>query len=130
MVVTFAGVLHPNLCLMVSLTSILTGHRCDKSGCGSTIVLDGNMKNYRDVCMASEAGYAEFNGLPGRIKTGCPNTPKLKSQYCDLHTPTLFESNDDGSNKEVQLAFIIAKKVTRNTTLYQVQFILYILELK
>jgi hypothetical protein len=105
------------------LFAIVIGHRCDKPGCGSTIVLDGNMKNHRDVCMANEAGYAEFKGLPGRVKTGCPNTPKLKSRYCDLHTPTLFESTDDGTNKEVQLAFIIAKKVTRNTTLYQVQCI-------
>ena len=79
------------------------------------------MKNHRDVCMATEAGYAEFDGLPGRVRTGCPNTPKLKSRYCDLHTPTSFESNDvDGTVKKVQLAFITGKKVTRNTTLYQV----------
>ena len=62
--------------------------------------------------MASEAGCAKFKGLPGRVKTGCPNAPKLKSRYCDLHTPTLFESNDDGSNKEVQLALIIARNTT------------------
>ena len=77
------------------------------------------MKYHRDVFMAAEAGYAK--GLPGRVKTGCPNTPKLKTRYCDLHTHV--ESSDDRTTKEVQLAFIIAKKVTRNTTLYQVQCI-------
>ena len=52
--------------------------------------------------MATEAGYAEFEGLPGRVRTGCPNTPKLKSRFCDLHTPLSFESGDDVSS--VQLA--------------------------
>lgn len=70
--------------------------------------------------MANEAGYAEFKGLPGRVTTGCPNTPKLKSRYCELHTPTLFESNGDGTSKQVLLAFITAKKVTWNTTFYHV----------
>ena len=28
-------------------------------GCGETIVMDGNMKNHRDVCLATEAGFVE-----------------------------------------------------------------------
>ncbi len=28
--------------------------RCHESGCGTTLVLDGNMKNHRDVCAAKE----------------------------------------------------------------------------
>lgn len=38
----------------------------------------------------------------------------------------LSESNDDRTTKEVQLAFIIAKKVTQNTTLYQVPGSVYL----
>ena len=28
----------------------------------SILVMDGNMKNHRDVCAAQEAGYAQFSG--------------------------------------------------------------------
>ena len=112
----------------------LLEHHCDKPGCGSVIVLDGNMKNHRDVCMASEAGYAIFSGLPLKIKTGCPNTPQLKSRYCPLHSVTAFKPEGNycssiGSEKQhtpepdQQLAFISAKKETRNTTFYQVCFL-------
>ena len=114
---------------------ILKGHNCSVSGCGSTLVLDGNMKNHREVCAAKEAGYAEFNGLPGKIKTGtCPNTPQLKSRCCLDHTPTSFKSNPASSDadspptatstsrsEDVQLAYIVGKRETRQTTLYQVQ---------
>ena len=44
------------------------GHRCSVSGCGTVLVVDGNMKNHRSVCAASEAGYIEYDGLPGRVK--------------------------------------------------------------
>ena len=114
---------------------LLEGHRCSVNGCGSALVLDGNMKNHRDVCAAQEAGYAEFNGLSGKVKTGCPNTPQLKSRYCPAHAPTAFNSDpagiDDDSGikplnsslqrKEAQLAYIVGKRETRNSTLYQVQ---------
>ena len=43
------------------------------------------MKNHRDVCYAKDAGFIEFEGLEGLIKTGCVATPKYKSQYCDEH---------------------------------------------
>ncbi len=42
------------------------------------MVLDGNIKNHRDVCKARDAGYTEYEGLPGSIKTGCMNTPSVK----------------------------------------------------
>ena len=46
-----------------------TDHRCDRAGCGEVIILDGNMKNSRQVCFATEAGHTEFNGLPGTVQT-------------------------------------------------------------
>ena len=112
----------------------IKNRHCSVSGCGSTLVLDGNMKNHRDVCAAKEARYAEFNGLPGMVKTGCPNTPQLKSRYCLDHTPTSFKSNPASNDadspptatstshsEDVQLAYIVGKQETRQTTLYQVQ---------
>lgn len=35
------------------------------------LVMDGNMKNHRDVCKATEAGFTKFDGLPGQVKIGC-----------------------------------------------------------
>ena len=58
----------------MQLFTCYLGHRCAKPGCGQVFVLDGNMKNNREVCYAVDAGYAEFRGLPGKIKTGCINT--------------------------------------------------------
>lgn len=43
------------------------------------------MKNRRDVCCAKNAGFIQFDGLPGSIKTGCPETPAFKSRYCSQH---------------------------------------------
>ena len=37
-----------------------------------------------DMCNVCEAGYVEYDGLPGRIKTGCMNTPGYKSRYVIL----------------------------------------------
>ena len=114
----------------------IQGHHCSVSGCGSTLILDGNMKNHRDVCAAKEARYAEFNGLPVKVQTGCPNTPQLKSRYCPDHTPTSFKSSPTSDNadslstaistsqsEDVQLAYIVGKRETRQNTLYQVQLL-------
>ena len=49
-------------------------------------MLDGNMKNRRDVCMAKDAGSIEYPGLPGHIKSGCTASPKFNS----LHAKCTF----------------------------------------
>ena len=78
------------------------------------------MKNHRDVCFATNAGYIEYQGLPGRVMSGCPNTPCLKSRYCRLHTPTVAMPQDIQSaqqstggpkakTKEDQVGLIIGK---------------------
>ena len=102
------------------------GHRCSVSGCGETIVIDGNMKNHRDVCLATEAGYVEYLGLPGRVKTGCANTPDFKSRFCSLHKPTATvtrQENADIADAHVtgnQVGVILHKKSTRAQTFYHV----------
>ena len=132
------GMLEEKQCIQYIIYSLfllpIEGHRCSKAGCGTTLVLDGNMKNHRDVCAAKEAGYAEFDGLPGKVKTGCPNTPQLLSRYCPTHSPTVFvphnfQAGEDVSTaprqavvmQEEQIAYVVNKKETRQTTFYQVQ---------
>ena len=97
------------------------------------LVLDGNMKNSREVCYAIQAGHTEFNGLPGSVQTGCPNTPSYKSRYCAIHAPITaiphqIEFSEDGNPKPANLptpseerqAAIIGKRITRKSTFYQV----------
>ena len=64
---------------------IILAHSCAIVGCGSVLALDGNMKNRRDLCYAKDAGFIEFDGIPGSIKTGCFATPAFKSRYCPAH---------------------------------------------
>ena len=108
-------------------------HRCGKPGCGNVLVLDGNMKNHRNVCYADKAGYVQYEGLPGRLCTGCPNTPAYKSPYCNLHKPLIslpqhansMNSDYDGNSltfhytEKKPVGLIIGKRATHNTTLYQ-----------
>ena len=92
-------------------------------GCGETIVIDGNMKNHRDVCFATEAGFVAYMGLPGRVKSGCSNTPDLKSRYCGLHKPTATDSNSEASKNRTtpnQVGLILSKRSTRAQIHYQV----------
>ena len=107
----------------------ITEHRCQSNGCGYVIVVDGNMKNHRDVCFAASAGYVEYKGLTGRVRTGCPNTPEFKSHYCALHRPAVIPKRDSigtgiatssTSLAEEQVGMIIGKRETRNCILYEV----------
>ena len=115
----------------------ITAHSCSFPGCGTVLVLDGNMKNRRDVCFAKDAGFIEFEGLPGLIKTGCTASPAYKSQYCDLHKNHACELAHDEEMIEVAgtsdtihkqrqrtcktavAETILAKKATRSQTYYQ-----------
>lgn len=107
------------------------------------LVLDGNMKNYRDVCHAKDAGFIQFEGLDGSIKTGCLESPDFKSRYCAQHKnqacdllsseivepdeelnvvlgPTLRSSVKQAEPGNLVAERIIAKKETRRQTYYQV----------
>lgn len=109
-------------------------HRCDVTGCGKVLVLDGNMKNNQEVCFATDVGHTEFSGLAGMIQTGCPNTPAYKSRYCALHSPmvttpqnvqfaengTPMTTNNSKETEARHVAIITQKRVTRKSTFYQV----------
>lgn len=47
-----------------------TGHVCDTPGCGSVLVLDGNMKNCRQVCACRDIGELKFAALQGSVVVG------------------------------------------------------------
>ena len=95
---------------------------------------DGNMKNRRDICAASEAGYVQYKSLPGTIKTGCQLSPMRTSKYCFNHAPRVSKvcaqdctstSESTGSASEEGIVkVLLVKKVTRNSTLCQVLMVL------
>ena len=123
-----------DLCFVFSYA----GHQCEVKGCGHALVIDGNMKNHRDICFATCAGYVEYKGLPGRVQSGCPNTPDYKSHYCSLHKlvvaiPQKIPADQDTSAaipstsaNEDQVGLIISERVTRSSTLYEVSLRAYI----
>ena len=82
------------------------------------IVLDGNMKNSRQICAATDAGFVEYDGFPGLVKTGCMNTPDQKGHFCAMHKPRQLLSDDCSGRIEM----IVSKKTTRSTTFYQAQW--------
>ena len=47
-----------------------TDHLCDTPGCGSVLVLDGNMKNCRQICACRDIGELKFAGLEGSVVVG------------------------------------------------------------
>ena len=109
-----------------NLLHIQSGHRCDKPGCGKVLVLDGNQKNNRPVCAAEDAGFVEYTGLPGRVKTGCMATPEQTSIFCPLHKPRHVRQQCSSSSVQKEsrhgvIEMILRKKDTRNTTHYEVE---------
>lgn len=78
-------------------------------------MLDGNMKNHRGVCLATHAGFAEYDGLPGAIQTGCPNTPAHRSRFCNLHKPDVYSKQQNS-----ETLMIIGKRATRQGVNYEV----------
>ena len=104
----------------------ITAHQCTYPGCRSVLVLDGNLKNRRDVCSATEAGYIEYSNLPGAIKTGCQLSPAATSKFCYYHAPRLSRSSGDadtsGTGKgETQIITAVREK--RSGKYYQVLLI-------
>lgn len=127
--------------LLISHLHDIVAHTCTFPGCGHVLILDGNMKNRRDVCYAKDAGFIEFEGLVGSIKTGCPATPSYMSRFCADHKnqACILSVNDDTDEElgevpgpvvrsrqrkcrqgEPIAGSILAKKMTRKQTYYQV----------
>lgn len=77
--------------------------------------------------MAKDAGVTRYGGLTGTVKTGCPNTPAYKSRYCKdhIHQSPMYDKCNTPGGSEVEkgdvVELLLAKKVTRNETYYQVR---------
>ena len=54
----------------------------------------GNLKNRRDVCSATEAGFIEYSSLSGAIKTGCQLSPCATSKFIYYHAPRVCCPNE------------------------------------
>ena len=82
------------------------------------------MKNCRDVCVAEHAGFVEYAGLPGRVKTGCMETSEQCSKFCSQHKPRQAECSHSGEDQQHPqgrvVEMILSKKTTRANTFYQV----------
>ena len=76
--------LSPSEILTQRILLLQTGHMCTFPGCKNVLVLDGNQKNQKSICMPKDAGYIEFLSIPGSIKSGCINTPQYNSRFCEV----------------------------------------------
>ena len=45
-------------------------HVCDSPGCKDVLIMDGNMKNARQVCMCKHVGELHFDDLEGTVVVG------------------------------------------------------------
>lgn len=107
-------------------------HICESPGCKSMLVLDGNMKNARQVCMVKDVAELHFSAINGSIVVGCQNTPAKGSRYCAEHCETAISFRDDSvestgceeTEKGDQVGCLITKilneKTTRQGIIYQV----------
>ena len=60
-------------------------HKCSKPGCGSCLVLDGDLKLTRKLCGAKMAGQFSFKNTPHKVLTGCLNLPVPGQPFCKDH---------------------------------------------
>lgn len=86
------------------------------------------MKNRRDICAATEAGFAEYIGLLGTIKTGCQQAPAYQSKFCYYHSPRVGSMTcmEDEKNVSTQRENIVAFiKQTHGGIYYQVIYMYF-----
>lgn len=98
---------------------LVVGHLCTYPGCREVLIIDGNMKNRRDICAAKDAGWIQYPELPGCVKTGCISSPAFKSAFCAKHKIRAVEADTADPDKMV-VDSLLAKKETRNGNYYQV----------
>lgn len=59
------------------LIYLYSDHTCEAPGCKTVLVLDGNMKNARQVCMVKDIGELHFSNMVGSILVGKYHDYKL-----------------------------------------------------
>ena len=77
---------------------------------------------------SNSCGIFGIQSLSGRVRTGCPNTPLMKSPYCQLHAPVIATPTRPPEVSPTDLpqdpvGLIVDKRTTRGSTMYQVRTI-------
>ena len=54
----------------VSSYDFIAGHSCNVPGCQDVLVIDGNMKNCRQVCAVGDVTTYSFKSIDGYSTTG------------------------------------------------------------
>ena len=62
----------------------------------------------KELSYSTQQRESSFN--TGKVKTGCPNTPELKSRFCTLHKPTA------AIPQEIQLTDVPAQASTSTSS--------------
>ena len=101
------------------------GHWCLKNGCGTVLIIDGNMKNHRAVCAASEAGHIQYAGLDGSVKTGCTNTPNQKNRFCSTHIPRTLLSSSAKHHKVIERPHALITATRLHMAIIMISFTLF-----
>ena len=61
------------------------GHKCEKRGCQSCLVIDAGLKPFRKICGAKLNGFREFKVSEDIVITGCTSIPQPKNKFCQQH---------------------------------------------
>ena len=86
--------------------------KCSYPGCKNGL---------NDVCAVTEAGFINYTGLPGAIKSGCQLSPGFQSKFCDYHSLRVACMSVDETTSHAGIVGIITnKKTTHSGTFYEV----------
>ncbi|KXJ21076.1 hypothetical protein AC249_AIPGENE27746 [Exaiptasia diaphana] len=83
------------ICFHSIFVSKWSEHSCQHKGCKNVVVIDGNMKNCRQVCSCKGVTQLQFEGMIGAITVGCLNTPAKGLRLCKDHSTTSIAFRDD-----------------------------------
>ena len=61
------------------------GHKCQKKGCQSCLVIDAGLKPFRQICGAKLNGFREFKISEDIVVTGCTSIPQPNKKFCQQH---------------------------------------------
>jgi len=89
-----------------------SSHLCATPGCSNVIVIDGNMKNCRQVCGVKDVTVCLFQSIAGEIKTGCINTPQKGYLVCKNHIDSACLYKDEDPDSQICSSTSNSKDVT------------------
>ena len=76
---------HKEELLQAFRTKWTLGHKCEKRGCQSCLVIDAGLKPFRKICGAKLNGFREFKVSEDIVITGCTSIPQPNNKFCQQH---------------------------------------------